>query len=98
MPSRNAVFARLNMLLNEDLKKSLLWFFFPQAKGQQGFRAYYSHCTPSQIEELAKQNGLEVEVQAFILDELVFSNFCARVSALAPLAILVIFDNARRCC
>ncbi|WP_026606756.1 class I SAM-dependent methyltransferase [Methylocapsa acidiphila] len=62
VPSRNAVFARLNLLLDENLKKSLLRFFYPEAKGQ-GFRAYYSHCTPSQIEELAKKNRLEVEVR-----------------------------------
>lgn len=61
-PARNALFARLNLLLPENFKRKLLFALFPgKAKGHDGFRAYYDRCTPSQIEMLAAQNGLEVE-------------------------------------
>ncbi len=61
-PSRNALFARLNLLLPEGLKRWILFAVFPsKAQGHDGFKAYYDHCTPRQIEELARQNGLEVE-------------------------------------
>jgi SAM-dependent methyltransferase len=61
-PSRNAVFARCNLLLPEAVKRRLLFAFFPKkANGHDGFRAYYDHCTPRDIESLARANGLEVE-------------------------------------
>lgn len=62
IPSRNALFARINMAFPENLKRRLLFFLFPQkAEGHDGFKAYYDHCTPSEIERLAKANGLQVE-------------------------------------
>ncbi len=61
-PSRNAVFARLNLLLPESVKQKILFSLFPsKAEGHDGFEAYYDHCTPSQIEMLADKNGLEIE-------------------------------------
>jgi SAM-dependent methyltransferase len=61
-PCRNAVFARLNMILPEGLKQKLLFTLFPhKAEGHDGFKAYYDHCTPSGIEVLARQNGLNVQ-------------------------------------
>lgn len=61
-PARNALFARLNLLLPEQLKRRLLFALFPaKAKGHDGFKAYYDKCTPSQIEALASRNGLVVE-------------------------------------
>lgn len=61
-PARNALFARLNLLLPEDFKRRLLFALFPgKAKGHDGFRAYYDKCTPSQIEAMAARHGLVVE-------------------------------------
>ena len=61
-PSRNAVFARLNLLLPEGLKRQLLFTLFPhKALGHDGFEAHYDKCKPSQIEALAVSNGLEIE-------------------------------------
>ena len=61
-PSRNAVFARLNLALPEGLKRRMLFACFPHTSdGHDGFKAYYDHCTPRQIETLATVNGLEVE-------------------------------------
>lgn len=61
-PCRNAAFARLNLILPERLKQFLLFNLFPEkGKGHDGFRAFYDHCTPGQIEAIARSNGLEIE-------------------------------------
>lgn len=61
-PCRNAAFARLNLILPEGVKRRLLFKLFPhKAEGHDGFKAYYDKCAPSQIEALARQNGLMVE-------------------------------------
>lgn len=61
VPSRNAAFARLNLLLPERLKRRLLFTVFPGSKQGQGFPAYYRQCTPRQCEALARAAGLKVE-------------------------------------
>lgn len=61
-PSRRALFARLNMMMPEALKRKLLFSLFPhKAEGHDGFKAYYDQCTPAEIEALAKTNGLKIE-------------------------------------
>jgi 2-polyprenyl-6-hydroxyphenyl methylase/3-demethylubiquinone-9 3-methyltransferase len=61
-PSRNALFARLNMMLPESMKRQILFFVFPhKAAGHDGFSAHYDQCTPRRIEALARASGLEVE-------------------------------------
>jgi 2-polyprenyl-6-hydroxyphenyl methylase/3-demethylubiquinone-9 3-methyltransferase len=60
VPSRNAVFARLNLILPQALKSYLLFSIFPEARAAQGFPSYYNKCTPKEFEELAEQYGLEV--------------------------------------
>jgi SAM-dependent methyltransferase len=61
-PCRNAWFARLNMLLPEGFKKSLIEYFYSDAGLAEvmGFKAYYSHGTPRQIEAIAKEAGLVI--------------------------------------
>ncbi len=61
VPSRNAAFARLNLILPESVKRRHLFALFPQkAPGRDGFKAYDIHCTPAALERLARENGLEV--------------------------------------
>jgi 2-polyprenyl-6-hydroxyphenyl methylase/3-demethylubiquinone-9 3-methyltransferase len=61
-PSRNAAFARMNLLLPQDFKQRMLYRLFPEkAEGHDGFRAYYDRCTPRDVEALALANGLVVE-------------------------------------
>lgn len=62
-PSRNAAFARLNLLLPQKLKERLLFTFYPEAAGHQGFPAYYDRCTPRQFRRLAEAAGLRMTVQ-----------------------------------
>jgi len=60
VPSRNALFARLNLLLPQRLKEALLFTIFPQARVAQGFPSFYHCCTPIDFRRLATVNGLVV--------------------------------------
>lgn len=61
-PSRNALFARLNLLLPEAFKRRFLFAAFPnKAKGHDGFPAFYDRCTPREFERNAVSHGLVVE-------------------------------------
>ncbi|TPJ45350.1 SAM-dependent methyltransferase [Mesorhizobium sp. B2-6-6] len=60
-PSRNAVFARLNRVLPEAIKRRLLFAVYPdKGRGHDGFPAFYDRCLPSEVERIAAQNGLEL--------------------------------------
>jgi 2-polyprenyl-6-hydroxyphenyl methylase/3-demethylubiquinone-9 3-methyltransferase len=61
LPSRNAVFARLNLLLPESLKRTILYTVFPFTRRDQGFPAYYDHCTPADFRRIAAECGLAVD-------------------------------------
>jgi SAM-dependent methyltransferase len=66
VPSRNAVFARLNLLLPEKFKRWVLFQVFPQARVDGGFRSFYDRCTPREFRQLMKENGLqEVEFRPY---------------------------------
>lgn len=60
VPSRNAVFARLNLVLPENLKRKILFAVFPHSRQGQGFKSYYDRCTPRDFRNLARQVGLDV--------------------------------------
>jgi len=55
-PSRNAVYARLNLLLPETWKNCAL----QRLQCQQGFPAHYDRCTPRDFRYLASRHGMEV--------------------------------------
>lgn len=59
VPCRNALFARLNMLLPESWKQRVMFTIFPQTQGIHGFPAYYDRCTPRDYLEMAKANGVQ---------------------------------------
>jgi SAM-dependent methyltransferase len=61
LPSRNAVFARLNLLLPEWLKRKILYTVFPATRTDQGFPAFYDRCTPRDLRRIADCSGLTVE-------------------------------------
>lgn len=61
VPSRNAIYARLNRMLPEYLKRYLLYKIFPQTKKKQGFPSYYHRCTPEDFEQIGGKYGLEID-------------------------------------
>ena len=58
VPSRNAIFARLNILLPESVKRKILFSVFPSTSVAQGFPSFYHKCTPNDFILMAKKNGL----------------------------------------
>lgn len=60
VPSRHAVFARLNLLLPQRWKLWLLHTIYPHTKVGYGFRSFYDRCTPADFERMAKAVGMEV--------------------------------------
>lgn len=97
-PSRNALFARLNLLLPEALKRRLLFTLFPaKAQGHDGFTAYYDRCTPRQIEALAAANGLAIEERRLFWTSsyfMVFTPAFVAWRAWQAVSWLVLGDNA----
>lgn len=60
-PCRNALFARLNLLLPEAVKRKVLYFVDPRTEHAQGFPSHYQGCTPDGLRRRAESCGLEVE-------------------------------------
>lgn len=75
VPSRNALFARLNIILPEKLKKKLLFTIFPVASERQGFPSYYNKCTPNDFKKLANLNNLSVTEERYYYISSYFSFF-----------------------
>lgn len=60
VPSRHAVFARLNLLLPQRVKLWLLHTIYPHTKVGYGFVSYYDRCTPADFTRMAAAAGMEV--------------------------------------
>lgn len=68
VPSRNAIFARLNILLPEKIKQKILYGVYPNARAAQGFPSFYHKCTPDDFTAMAKHNGFaEIESRYFYI-------------------------------
>lgn len=65
VPSRNALYARLNLLLPESMKKRILHTVYPTTRESQGFPSYYDQCTPHDFRRLSKKHNLIVEMESF---------------------------------
>jgi SAM-dependent methyltransferase len=61
VPSRNALYARLNVLLPQHVKMGLLRAFMPDRADHLGFPALYDHCTPRDFCRFAASNGLQIK-------------------------------------
>jgi 2-polyprenyl-3-methyl-5-hydroxy-6-metoxy-1,4-benzoquinol methylase len=61
VPSRNALYARLNLLLPQHLKMRLLTAFMPDRIDHLGFPTLYDHCTPRDFCRFATSYGLEIK-------------------------------------
>lgn len=61
VPSRNAVFAWINLLLPQKMKESILYGIYPSTREAQGFPSFYHRCTPRDFMDLSRENGMMVE-------------------------------------
>ena len=59
-PSRNSLFARVNLCMPERLKSKLLGFLYPELEEKSGFPGRYHRCTLSEFEDMARGQGLAV--------------------------------------
>lgn len=80
-PSRNSLYARMNLLIPEKLKRNLLRILYPELADKSGFPCRYHHCTLSDFEEMARGEGLSVIQKRTYY-------FSAYFSFFAPLHIL----------
>jgi SAM-dependent methyltransferase len=60
VPSQNALFARLNLMLPQGVKEFLLFHIYPSTRTTQGFPSFYDKCTPADFAKLAGKYDLEV--------------------------------------
>ncbi len=60
VPSRNALFARINTVLPQGMKENMLFGIFPEMRHAQGFPAYYHLCASSQMTQLLEDCSCEV--------------------------------------
>ncbi len=60
VPNRNSLYARLNLVLPQKIKKFFLDSIYPTTIGNQGFPAYYNKCTPSEFRALSTQYNLSI--------------------------------------
>lgn len=75
VPSRNALFARLNMLLPQFLKTKLLFAFYPESKKKMGFTAYYRKCTPLELKALAADYNFSILEEYYYYNSIYFRIF-----------------------
>jgi SAM-dependent methyltransferase len=61
-PCRNALFARLNLLLPEGLKVRLINYLYSDMglADVMGFKAYYDRCTPDIFDRYMRENNLTI--------------------------------------
>lgn len=75
VPSRNAAFARLNLLLPQKVKQWILFAVYPTTRTAQGFPSFYARCTPAGMMALAKANNLRLEDARYYYISSYFSFF-----------------------
>ena len=88
VPARNAVYARINLILPQKLKQRILFGIYPHMRRSQGFPAHYDRCTPAALEALALRKGLRaVERRVYFQSD--YFRFCFPIHALWRLWVLL---------
>ncbi len=75
VPNRNALYARINRIIPQSTKKTMLAVLYPKMQWKQGFKAYYNRCTPAEFKVLADQNNLVVINEYYYYNSIYFSFF-----------------------
>lgn len=63
VPCRNAIFARINLMLPEKWKRKILYTIYPHTRKGQGFHSYYNHCTPREFETIGRHFNMTLEYE-----------------------------------
>ncbi|MGA3019935.1 MAG: glycosyltransferase, partial [Bryobacteraceae bacterium] len=88
VPSRNAVYARINLLLPQKLKERILFGIYPHRRRSRSFPAHYDRCTPAALEALALRKGLRA-VERRVYFQSNYFRFCLPIHALWRLWVLL---------
>jgi len=88
VPSRNAVYARLNLLLPEKWKRRILFAVFPEMQRDHGFAAFYDQCTPEGFARISRRHGLVTEERRVYFQSDYF-RFCLPLHAIWRLWMLI---------
>ena len=93
-PSKNALYARVNLIIPEKLKRNLLRFLYPELAEKSGFPCRYHRCTLSEFEEMARGEGFAVvQKRAYYHSE--YFSFFAPLHVLWRLWLWVFYLLAR---
>ena len=84
IPCRNALFARLNLLLGNERARKILFAVQPGKTTTSGFKAYYDRCTPTRMSQLCTDNGLQIDQ----LNAYFSSDYCSFFAPLYSLDML----------
>jgi SAM-dependent methyltransferase len=100
MPSRRAPFAWLNRLLSENVKRRLLFTFFPQWREACGFLAHYDHCAWPEMINCFTAAGFHIRRIEFRYYQSIYFKFFVPLFLISLLYDLVLWMLAARrlCC
>ena len=100
MPSRRAPFAWLNRLLPENLKRRMLFAFFPQWQDACGFRAHYDRCAWPEMAEAFEAAGFRIRRVEFRYYQSIYFKFLVPLFLLSLLYDLLVWALSMRplCC
>lgn len=90
VPGRNSIYARLNLMLPQTLKRFLLRTIFPGSLKQQGFYSYYDKCTPKALKNAASECNLLIEEEQIYYQCDYFSFFLPLQALYRGLTLLLI--------
>lgn len=62
LPCRKALFARLNLIMPNKMKRRIMHAVFPHKEGD-GFPAFYDKAVPSAVQKIAQTAGLEIAAE-----------------------------------
>lgn len=66
IPNRHALFAHLNRIVPEGMKRKLLHTLYPLSRDHMGFEAFYRSCTPAAVRSILEGIGFqEVTVDTY---------------------------------
>lgn len=91
VPSRNSIYAQLNLLLPQAIKKVFLELIYAKNKDRQGFKSYYHKCTPAEFKEIAENAGLNVVDELYYFQSGYFSFFLPFHMAYRLISLLQIY-------
>ncbi len=98
VPNGRALFARLNRLLPEEVKRTLLHRIYPESRAHLGFKAYYDKCSPSETRAILRAVGFrKIQIHTFYSSNYFTFLWPAHVANVALQLLAQITEAEDRC-